>query len=149
LTGLQALADGDWTIRSATEGDIAPLLRLWQAAGGTPSVSDSVEGLSRLLVADRNALLIAEAGGSVVGSLIAAWDGWRGSFYRLVVHPDRRRQGLASALLGEGEKRLRGRGALRLAAVVADDDPAAIGFWEATRYERQRHRARFVRVIAD
>ena len=35
----------------------------------------------------------------MVGSLIAAWDGWRGSFYRLAVHPERRRQRIATALL--------------------------------------------------
>jgi predicted MFS family arabinose efflux permease len=38
-----------------------------------------------LLNADPEALLVAEVDGVVVGSLIAAWDGWRGSFYRLAV----------------------------------------------------------------
>jgi hypothetical protein len=42
----------------------------------------------------------AEADGVVIGSLIAAWSGWRGSFYKLVVHPDRRRQILLSRLGG-------------------------------------------------
>jgi ribosomal protein S18 acetylase RimI-like enzyme len=135
----------DWTIRSATEGDIASVLRLWEAAGSPPSVSDTREGLSRLLATDREALIIAESSGVVIGSLIGSWDGWRGSFYRLAVHPDQRRQGLAIALLREGERRIRERGALRLTAIVADDDPAAMGFWQAAGYGRQQHRARFVR----
>jgi ribosomal protein S18 acetylase RimI-like enzyme len=134
----------DLTIRTATEGDIASVLRLWKAAGRPPSVSDTLVGLSGLLVTDQDALLIAESAGAVIGSLIAVWDGWRGSFYRLVIHPDRRRQGIATKLLREGESRLRARGAVRLTAIVADDDPVAMGFWEAVGYQRQPHRARFL-----
>jgi GNAT superfamily N-acetyltransferase len=104
----------DWTIRSATEQDIEQVLFLWNAAGGPPTVTDTREGLRCLLAADQDALLIAQADELVVGSLIAAWDGWRGSFYRLAVHPDRRRQAIATALLQEGERRLRARGAVRL-----------------------------------
>jgi ribosomal protein S18 acetylase RimI-like enzyme len=136
-------------IRSAAEGDIPSVLGLWKAAGGPPSVSDTHEGLARLLAADREALLIAELNGVVVGSLIAAWDGWRGSFYRLAVRPDKRRRGISTALLREGERRLRELGAVRLTAIVADDDPRAISFWDAAGYERQRDRVRFVRFADD
>ena len=122
------------------------MLELWLTAGSLPSISDTHEGLSRVLAADRDALLLAESRGTVVGSLIAAWDGWRGSFYRLAVHPDRRREGIATALLRAGERHLRARGAVRLTAIVSDDEPAAMGFWRAAGYERQGHRARFVRV---
>jgi ribosomal protein S18 acetylase RimI-like enzyme len=134
----------DWTIRTGAERDIASVLSLWEAAGGLPTVTDTHEGLSRLLAADPQALLVAERDGAVIGSLIAVWDGWRGSFYRLAVHPDLRRQGLAAALLRKGEHRLRERGAARLTAIVAQDDSAATGFWQAAGYARQRDRTRFV-----
>jgi ribosomal protein S18 acetylase RimI-like enzyme len=133
-------------IRSATEQDIEPVLCLWDAADGPSSVTDTREGLRRLMATNRDALLLAEWDGALVGSLIAAWDGWRGSFYRLAVHPDRRRQGIATALLGEGERRLRARGAVRLTAIVAEDDPAAMGLWEAVGYSKQQRRVRFVRL---
>ncbi|HEV3072473.1 MAG TPA: GNAT family N-acetyltransferase [Solirubrobacteraceae bacterium] len=134
----------DWAIRSAAERDFASVLRLWEAAGAPPTVSDTREGLSRLLATDREALLLVASVDAVAGSLIAVWDGWRGSFYRLAVHPDHRRRGLASALLREGERRLRARGASRLTAIVADEDPTALAFWEAAGYRRQRDRTRFV-----
>jgi len=137
---------GNWRIRSATAQDIAPVLRLWVAAGGPPTVSDTHEGLSRLLAAGRDGLLIAEADGAVIGSLIAAWDGWRGSFYRLAVHPEYRRRGLARAMLREGERHLRELGALRLTAIVADEDAVAMRFWNAAGYQLQPHRARFIRL---
>ncbi len=134
-----------WTIRNATEEDIAAVLDLWVVAGSLPSVSDSPDGLARLLAADPQALLIAELDGILVGSLIAAWDGWRGSFYRLAVSPEHRREGLATRLLREGERHLHERGAVRLTAIVADDEASAMAFWRATGYEHQQHRARYVR----
>jgi ribosomal protein S18 acetylase RimI-like enzyme len=133
-----------WRIRGAGEQDIAAVLDLWAAAGSPPTVSDTPAGLARLLATDPQALLVAEAEGVVVGSLIVAWDGWRGSFYRLAVSPEHRRKGLARMLLREGERRLRERGAVRLTAIVADDEAQAMGFWRAAGYERQQHRARFV-----
>jgi ribosomal protein S18 acetylase RimI-like enzyme len=135
----------DWTIRSAVAGDIASILSLWLAADGEVTVSDTHEGLARLLATDPDALLLADLGGAPIGSLIAGWDGWRGSFYRLAVHPDQRRQGIAMALLRAGERRLQQRGALRLTAIVVDESPAAMEFWKAAGYQRQQHRARFVR----
>jgi ribosomal protein S18 acetylase RimI-like enzyme len=132
-------------IRRATEDDIPAVLDLWAAAGSLPSVSDSPDGLAGLLAVDPQALLVAELEGVLAGSLIAAWDGWRGSFYRLAVLPERRRKGLATMLLGEGERRLRERGAVRLTAIVVEDEAGAMGFWRAAGYEHQQHRARFVR----
>jgi ribosomal protein S18 acetylase RimI-like enzyme len=71
------------------------------------------------------------------------------SFYRLAVYPDVRRKGLATGLLREGEHRLRARGALRLTAIVADDDHGALAFWEAAGYTHQSQRARFIRHIEE
>jgi ribosomal protein S18 acetylase RimI-like enzyme len=134
-----------WTIRSAIADDIPSVLGLWSAAGSLPSVTDSRDGLTQLLATDPQALLVAELDGVLTGSLIAAWDGWRGSFYRLAVSPEHRRKGLATMLLREGERRLRERGAVRLTAIVADDEARAMAFWRSAGYEHQQHRARFVR----
>jgi ribosomal protein S18 acetylase RimI-like enzyme len=134
-------------IRCATERDLGAVLSLWSAAGSQPTVTDTRAGLRRLMAADPQALLLAESSSTLVGTLIATWDGWRGSFYRLAVRPDRRRRGIATALLREGERRLRARGAVRLTAIVAEDDPTAVGFWEAAGYSRQGNRARFIRLV--
>jgi ribosomal protein S18 acetylase RimI-like enzyme len=136
-----------WIIRNATSADAAAVLLLWGAAGIPSGVSDTRRGLAALHDSNPSALILAESQRNVVGSLIAAWDGWRGSFYRLAVHPDRRREGIATALLREGERRLRERGALRLTAIVAEDEPLALEFWRAAGYERQPNRLRFLRHL--
>ncbi len=93
---------------------------------------------------DAQALIVADDDGQLVGSVIAVWDGWRGSVYRLVVAPSHRRQGLARRLLKEAELRLRAQGAARLAAIVVEDDPQATGFWRKSGWEEQILRIRFV-----
>jgi len=138
-----------WSIRTATRADVRSVLDLWEGAGGPASVTDTPEAISLLLETHPGSLLVAESGGVVIGSLIAGWDGWRGCFYRLAVDPRRRRAGVAAALVREGERRLRERGAIRLTAIVADEQAAAISFWEAAGYERQRDRMRFVRAAQE
>jgi ribosomal protein S18 acetylase RimI-like enzyme len=137
----------DWSTRSATLEDIPAVLALWRAADGPTSVTDTPEGLARLLRSDPEALLIADCGGVPIASLIALFDGWRGNFYKLAVRPERRREGIASALLREGERRLRGLGAQRLSALVADEDARAVEFWLAAGYQREPGRARFIRHL--
>jgi ribosomal protein S18 acetylase RimI-like enzyme len=136
---------GSWSIRSGTRDDLDAVLDLWTLSDVLPTVTDSTRGLRCLLAVDPQALLVADARGEMAGSLIAAWNGWRGSFYRLTVHPDHRRRGLATRLVREGEKRLRERGAVRLDAIVAADEVAAMSFWAAVGYQRQSDRSRFVR----
>jgi ribosomal protein S18 acetylase RimI-like enzyme len=132
-------------IRHSTSDDLRAVLDLWRSAGAKATVTDSVERLSALLLADPGALLVADIEGAVVGTLIVAWDGWRGSFYRLAVHPEHRRRGLATRLVRQGEVQLRERGAIRLSAIVAGDEPSAPNFWSAAGYTRQAQRLRFVR----
>jgi ribosomal protein S18 acetylase RimI-like enzyme len=135
------------TIRNAESADLRAVLSLWRASGAVPSKTDDRDGLEQLVRRDSEALLLAETDGEIVGTLIAGWDGWRGSFYRLAVEPGRRRGGIARALVRAGEDRLLRRGARRLTAIVAADEAAAMSLWRALGYEQQADRARFVRTL--
>jgi ribosomal protein S18 acetylase RimI-like enzyme len=134
-------------IRVGTADACAEVLALWTASGAASTVTDSVVALLRLLETDDEALLVAEIDGVLVGSVIAGWNGWRGSLYRLTVRPGQRRRGVATALVLAAERQLRTRGALRIDAIVDDEDAGAARFWAAAGYCRQQHRGRFVRNL--
>jgi ribosomal protein S18 acetylase RimI-like enzyme len=131
-------------IRPAAAGDIAEVLEFWSEAAEATS-TDTTEVLTSLVRRDPGALMVAEADGRIVGTVIAGWDGWRGSIYRLAVGPDQRRSGLGQALLRAAEDRLAGLGAQRLHAIVVESNDAAVAFWTASDWEHQAGQLRFAK----
>jgi ribosomal protein S18 acetylase RimI-like enzyme len=55
---------------------------------------DSVEQVRRVIEHPSALLVVAESSRELLGTLIGTYDGWRGNMYRLVVRPDRRREGI-------------------------------------------------------
>jgi ribosomal protein S18 acetylase RimI-like enzyme len=133
-------------LRAATEADIPAVLALWQDSA-EPTSTDSPEALAVLLGRDPGALMVAETDGEIVGSVVAAWDGWRGSVYRLAVNEEHRRAGLGRALLLEAELRLARLGAQRLHAIVMGENAAAVRFWEASDWERHEGASRYTKGV--
>jgi ribosomal protein S18 acetylase RimI-like enzyme len=125
------------------------VLALWREAEAPPSPTDGPDSLRTLIRRDPEALLVAEARGEVVGSLIVGWDGWRGNLYRLAVLPAQRRTGVARRLVREGVRRLQERGAVRINALVIRSDTAATGFWRAAGFTHDARMARFRREVAN
>ena len=137
-------------IRRVRENELLAVLQMWQAAGVTPpSVSDSIEGLTRLVREPAALLLVATIDDHIVGSVIGGWDGWRGNIYRLAVTPEHRRKGIARWLVAEINRELFAKGATRLSALVEHEHQWAIDFWDSMSelgYERD---PRFARYIVD
>ena len=132
-------------LRNGHLDDVDAVLALWRRAEAEPTHTDDPESLALLIGHDPDALIVAEEEGELVATVVAGWDGWRGSIYRLVVAPSHRRQGLAARLVDRAEERLRIAGASRLQAIVVANASDAVNFWASTRWERQAPRLRFVR----
>jgi ribosomal protein S18 acetylase RimI-like enzyme len=132
-------------IRVGWIADIDAVLRLWILAGSEPTHTDDAPSLGALVGHVGSSLLVAEEQGEVVGTVIAGWDGWRGSVYRLAVTPSHRRRGLGGQLVAAAETHLRAAGAVRLGAIVVETESEATGFWRSGEWEEQRHRLRFVK----
>ena len=74
------LTGEDITVRLCQVPDAPAVLELWsKARSGHASTADRIEDVERLIADSPAALLVAEREAEIVGALIAAWDGWRGT----------------------------------------------------------------------
>jgi ribosomal protein S18 acetylase RimI-like enzyme len=137
----------DAIIRPARTEEVEQVLGLWREAETTPSVTDTREEVLKLLAEPAAVLLVVEADGRLVGTVIGGWDGWRGNIYRLVVAPGYRRRGLARLLVAEADRSLHRMGARRITALVEGDHPWATDFWDSLAASGYRHDERMRRYV--
>jgi len=134
-------------LRDAGRGDLTDVLALWRTSDAAGSATDDQASLERLLAHPTSDLLLAVEVGELIGTLIVAWDGWRGGLYRLVVASGSRRAGIASALVEEGERRLREAGCRRVSILVLRGHDHAAGFWTAVGYQSDDRLDRYFKSI--
>ncbi|POX37761.1 GNAT family N-acetyltransferase [Streptomyces sp. Ru73] len=139
----------DLRIRAALPAELDAVLAFWKLAAEGTSISDDRDGVARLVARDPDALLLAERDGELVGTVIAGFDGWRCHLYRLAVHPERRRQGVARALLAAAEERFAALGGRRADAMVLDRNELAHQAWHASGYAPEPQWSRWVRHLAE
>ncbi|MCE0539561.1 GNAT family N-acetyltransferase [Kineosporia rhizophila] len=136
------------TLRTARPGDLDAVLAFWQVAAENDNrPADSATAPENLLARDPEALVLALDDDTVVGSVIAGFDGWRYHLYRLSVAPGHRRQGIATALLEHAENRFRALGATRSDAMVLDENVTAQSAWWARGYRVQEDWSRWIKPL--
>ncbi|MFD3512983.1 GNAT family N-acetyltransferase [Streptomyces sp. NPDC058657] len=138
---------GNLRLRAATATDLDAVLAFWKTAAEGTSISDDREGVERLVARDPDALILAERDGELVGTVIAGFDGWRCSLYRLAVHPEHRRRGISGALLAAAEERFVRLGGRRGDAMVLDGNALAHPAWRAAGYAPEPQWSRWVKPL--
>jgi ribosomal protein S18 acetylase RimI-like enzyme len=131
-------------IRRAAVQDAAALVALWDSAYARARSDDGLALVERALADDHVVCVVAEVDATLVGSLVGAYDGWRGNLYRLAVAPAHRGQGIARRLLDEAHHALRVLGARRITAIVDRDNAPAVRFWESSGYRLDSDAVRYV-----
>ncbi|GHJ44119.1 N-acetyltransferase [Catellatospora sp. TT07R-123] len=135
------------SLRAAAPADIDAVLAFWRTAAMGSDRADSATAVTLLLDRDPEALLLAVDGDEIVGSLIAGWDGWRCHLYRFAVHPQRRRQGIGTALIAAAEQRFAALGGRRSDAMVLVDNELGASAWTAAGYAPQPQWSRWVKPL--
>jgi ribosomal protein S18 acetylase RimI-like enzyme len=123
-------------VRPMGEFDVDATIRLWAACEGLGSgPGDDPASLSRFLRRNPDLSCVAVDDSELVGALLCGHDGRRGFMYRLAVHPDHRRRGLARMLVEAGLRLLAQADIPRAMVFVLADNTEALTFWEAVGAE--------------
>ena len=130
--------------RAATPRDAESIVQFWLESGASMSVTDTVDDVRRVTARSGARLVLAVAHDEIVGTLLGTFDGWRGNMYRLVVRPDRRRQGIGRQLVRQMEELFALWGVRRVTVLIEVDRPWAVAFWSAVGYPRDERIIRHV-----
>ena len=123
------------TIAEFTMDDYPVVHVLWQLGDLWMRPSDGLEATLLKLTRDPGLFLVARDGsGLIVGTVMGGWDGRRAYLYHLAVLPERRRQGIADALMDEIEERFRRVGALKAKTQILMDNDASRAFFRHRGY---------------
>ncbi|MCM3656328.1 GNAT family acetyltransferase [Agromyces mediolanus] len=137
---------GSFRIRPFAVSDTEEVVALWRAAGLVKPWNDPYLDIERKLTVQPELFLVAEAaasgpgsagsgaGSTVVGSVMAGYDGHRGWVNYLAVADPERGTGLGRALMAEVERLLLERGCPKLNLQVRSANTAVIAFYERLGY---------------
>jgi ribosomal protein S18 acetylase RimI-like enzyme len=117
-------------IRRFQETDEPEVIQLWERCGLIRPWNDPRKDIARKSRVQKELFLVGTMDGTIVASVMVGYDGHRGSVNYLAVDPIRRRQGLASVLMREAERRLRDLGCAKINLQIRRDNLEAITFYE-------------------
>jgi ribosomal protein S18 acetylase RimI-like enzyme len=118
-------------IRPYDPADEDAVVVLWERCGLTRPWNDPRKDIRRKLRVRPDLFLVAVVDGSVVGTVMAGYDGHRGWINYLGVDPAHQRRGLGRALMDEAERLLRAAGCPKINLQVRTSNAAAIEFYRA------------------
>jgi ribosomal protein S18 acetylase RimI-like enzyme len=123
------------TIEEFGMDDYAVVHVLWRRGDLWIRPSDGPEATVLKLTRDPALFLVARSpDGRVVGTVMGGWDGRRAYVYHLAVAPERRREGIADALMDELERRFRALGALKAKLQILVDNETSKAFFARRGY---------------
>lgn len=122
-------------IERFTESDRNGVIALWNIVfPEEPAHNAPSEMISRKQGVQPDLFFVARQRGQVVGTVMAGYDGVRGWVHKLAVHPDLRRQGLASKLMQRAETALKASGCPKLNLQVRATNAGVVKFYESLGY---------------
>jgi ribosomal protein S18 acetylase RimI-like enzyme len=123
-------------VRNYESSDCAEVIALWDAVfPGSTGHNDPKASIDRKVAADDGLFFVAADGDSIVGTVLAGYDGHRGWLYSVAVAPDRRRDGIGSQLIRHAEQALAQRGCPKLNIQVRADNAAVVAFYESLGFQ--------------
>lgn len=121
-------------IRAFSAADEAAVVELWRRCDLVRPWNDPHKDIARKMVVRPDLFLVGVVDGKVVASVMAGYEGHRGSVNYLAVVPEHRRRGLAREILGEVERLLRLDGCPKINLNVRTTNLEVIEFYRRMGY---------------
>lgn len=125
-------------IRQFAKSDREAVVALWNCVfPNSTGHNDPDNSINRKLAVDDGLFFVASRGESIVGTVLAGYDGHRGWIYSLAVAMNDRRSGIATKLVRHVEAELRQRGCQKLSLQVRSDNSEVVAFYESLGFSAE------------
>jgi ribosomal protein S18 acetylase RimI-like enzyme len=126
------------TIRNYGTGDHDDVIALWSHCFNYPAAHNNPEdSIRRKTALDDKLSFVAESGKSLVGTVMAGWDGHRGWIYSLAVNPESRNLGIGCSLVNHAVEALRNLDCPKVNLQVMPDNVEVIRFYEKMGFQTE------------
>ena len=124
------------SVRPFQHGEREALQRLWaRVFPDDPPLNAPEVMIENKLKVQPELLLVGEVEGTLVGAMIAGFDGVRGWIYHLAIAPEYRRRGFATQLVRAAEDGLRRLGCPKVNLQVRAVNHEVVAFYRSIGYE--------------
>lgn len=121
-------------IRPYLESDLDDVIALWELCGLTRPWNNPERDIFRKLAQHDQLFLLAVKDNQLIATVMGGYDGHRGWVNYLAVHPNFQRNGVATALVQQLEKRLIALGCPKLQLLIRKDNIDVQSFYEQLGY---------------
>ncbi len=125
------MTEPEFIVRPFAPPDTEAVVALWRACDLTRPWNDPYRDVGRKLAVQPELFLVALAGDSLVGTVMAGYDGHRGWINYLAVDPSQRRRGLGRLLMARAEAMLAARGCAKINLQVREGNGEVAAFYRA------------------
>lgn len=131
------MSEEQYIIRPFKREDKESLVELWKICRLTRPWNNPEKDIERKLNVQSEMFLVLEIEGSIIGSVMAAYDGHRGVINYLAVHPSYQKRGYGKIIMDHVERELFNRGCPKINLLVRSDNLNVKKFYKGLHYDEQ------------
>jgi ribosomal protein S18 acetylase RimI-like enzyme len=112
---------------------------LWKTVFGYEAAHNNPRlAIDKKLEVDDQLFFVAVEEMTVVGTIMAGYDGHRGWLYSVAVAPSHRRQGIGSRLVLHAERALSRKGCVKINLQILEDNESVVAFYAALGFSVEK-----------
>ena len=131
------MSEEQYIIRPFKLEDKNSVVELWKICRLTRPWNNPEKDIERKLNVQSEMFLVLEIQRSIIGSVMAAYDGHRGVINYLAVHPGFQKKGYGKILMTHVEQELLNKGCPKINLLVRSDNLNVKRFYKGLHYDEQ------------